>query len=138
MTWSHPYFFFLRRTAFAIVSVLLMDWPSAQMAIHQVLTLVALLHLISQAFEERVTLAMELASELLMLATSALIQQCMRTELASEQLKAVNTGIKASIYTLVAFNLCFLLFIVGSNCKERCRRRYLLKKRTQMMQARAE
>lgn len=129
VTWSAPIFFFLRRTCFILASVLLMERPAMQMIIHQGLTLVAIVYLIHQQFNDGIMKGVEIASEGLLLLVSACIQQCMRVELSEDVVDNANTAVMWAIYTLIGVNVCFMIFSAVKNCKAKRHLKQLEKQR---------
>ena len=75
--WALPLAYFYRRTAFAIVTVFVFDWPNVQMIVHIVLTLATCIYLLrdSRVYLAKEYMAVELMTEFLLLFTSATMQQ---------------------------------------------------------------
>ena len=77
--WVFPLVFFGRRLVFVVCTVALFDYPSQQMIMHQILSLVMLAYLLldRQMFAEKTRHFVEFGTEALLLIVSTLMQQFM-------------------------------------------------------------
>ena len=73
LTFLDPLFFFARRTTFIFVCIYKLEDPHRQMVYHDVLTMLSIVLIGSHEYDSRVMKGIELATELLLLLTSAFI-----------------------------------------------------------------
>ena len=85
-----------------------------QMLIHQILSMMTAVYLIrdKQMFASRSLRLAEVASEFLLLFTSAFIQQCIRIDYSDESRLALQTWIFIAIGLLVILNVTLTLISV--------------------------
>lgn len=132
-TWFHPVFFFTRRAVFITVSIYWIDRPVLQMLTQQCITMLAVVFLCSQEFSSRLYKWVEISTEMLLLATSVFIQECIRLDNSKESTEEINKAVILTICLLIGLNIFLMLFVSVSNCRASCRRKKLEKLRTQKL-----
>jgi len=124
--WLHPIVYMLRRTAFILVTVLLFEFPTMQMIVHQLLTMATLVYLCQDnLFENRLRKWVEVISELLLLLSSIVLQQF----LSDFSDKSKDVGEKLFIALLLILLLTNFSLIIATICinrRETARKKYLL------------
>jgi hypothetical protein len=116
----------LRRTAFILVTILLFDFPTMQMIVHQLLTMATLIYLCQDhLFENRFRQWVEVISEILLLFSSIVLQQFLRD--LSDSAKDV--GEKLFIVLLIILlltNISLMIATICLNRREVAKKKYLV------------
>ena len=130
LAWIAPLVFFFRRTLFIIATVFILEQPAIQMIAHQVLSILAVAYISydSHMFQSEVQRGAEIAAEVFLMLTSALIQQLMVLNNSKETIEALELAILATLGLFVSINITYLVVSVILNCKE-ANKKKLLEKR---------
>ena len=117
--------FMLRRTCFAIGSVLLIEHPVLQMVTHHVLALLYLAYLCRPlTFKSRKLKWVEVLTEFTGTVLSVLLMQFLRYDFSEEQIDAVSQCFICLAILLVVASIAFMIV----SCCRRSRRNKRLKK----------
>ena len=100
-------------------TVFMIDWPSMQMIVHQILILVSIAYISynSKMFISRTQRNVEICSELILLLASALMQQSMLT-LPDYTSEMVEYFFLTFVGLLVTINIAFLIYTIVDTRKE--------------------
>ena len=123
--------FMWRRTLFVFSTVFLFSWPSLQMIVHHVITLLTLVFLAAggrKAFESTDQWIIEVGSELLMHFTSIMLAQFTVHSYNNEQREMLEVFTLTFFSCLIIVNVLFILYVAVEDCKE--------KRRTKAIEAR--
>ena len=117
--WLYPIIFLYRRVIFMAATVFLIDWPSMQMIVHQLLTLASIAYVSynGKMFLSKTQQYVEISSEVILLITSALLQQVMydHNEWGNEM---IEDWYLTFVGLLISVNIAFLIYSIVTNYKD--------------------
>ena len=119
-----PMSFMWRRTVFVASTVFLFSWPSLQMIVHHVITLLTLVFLAAsgrKAFDSTDQWIIEVGSELLMHFTSIMLAQFTVQSYDNEQREMLEVFTLIFFSCLIILNVVFMIYVAIMDCKEKRR-----------------